>query len=449
MQAGGTKQAGWRELLAAAVALFVLSTLRRNLPRGSPAGAALTGVETVPCGTANVTLTVQQPASPYCGMADRAPAGTPPSWCVPTAPWYYLDNGGNACVCEQKWDHGLYASKLWLGSARNHPQAVLAANLYVFLQSAERVFLVLALHEAIEEVLVWWAPSAQGDNGARALASRVDQESRYSSLLRDTLLAGGAGAAVGAGSVWISGAVPFMAGRWPQHVATVLVCLTTAELGRFHSRDGVVRHVNSANFALLAAYAPMLGLVWRVCGRHQPPTLFAWWFAAVAALLGPTAVSDDRSLRSVYLSAACVVALIAVARGCALALRARHAALHQPTPATCPQSDADDIALQADVDENGQLTESAAPCERCRALAAREDTRGARDAYYAFAALLVAAVVAGVAANDFYVDPLSGDAVAETEGWCGMGTVADTRPPAHGGTAACRVLEALVGVSTH
>jgi hypothetical protein len=422
MQTGGTRHAGWRELLAAAAALLALAAIRRSLPqRGA---SALDGLETAPCGLANVTLVAQQPASPYWGMAARAPAGAPPAWCVPTAPWYYLDNGGNACVCEQKWDRGLYASKLWLGSARNHPQAVLAANLYVFLQSAERVLLVLALHEAAEEALAWWAPSAPRGGDARALASRVDRQSRYSSLLRDTLLAGGAGVAVGAGLVWLCGAAPFMAGRWTQPATTVLMCLATAELGRFHSRDGAGGRVNRANLALLAAYAPALGLAWRVCGRRQPPALFAWWFAAGA------------------------IAAIAVARVCALARSARDAPLQRQAPLSCPQSDADDIALQADTDESGQLTEGAAPCERCRALAAREGARGAHDAYLAVAALLAAAVVVGVAANDFYVDPLPGDAVAETEGWCGMGTVADTRPSTRGGTAACGVLEALVGLPT-
>lgn len=415
-----------RRRAGVALVLLVVSPFaRRLIPRQLPPPGLLAGVETVPCGTTNVTVAAQHPASPYCGLAARTPAATPPDWCVPTRPWYYLDNGGNTCVCEQKWDARLYASKVWLSVGYDVPHTLMNVNLYVFLQSAERTLLVSLLNEVIEESIimvfgVWGFTDLTA--AVPSTYTMLNVETRYDSLIRDVLVNGLPGIVIGYMVVACSGATPFLVGTWTQFLASILMYFVLSDMNALYATATDVGRLYVDNLVLVLIYAAVLSGVWRVCGRHEPPALFAYWFAAAAALLLPAAYPLERGTALVCYSSAFAVVLLLVMQRLAGQWRAQPAgrAGVSGTP-----------VLLSDV-----VSGSKAPSGRIKGQLGRA-------LYSPYPFLAFALVLVFLAANRFFVAPLRGDAVVASYGWCGMGTVSDVESSSLGG-AACAALDALV-----
>ena len=414
-----------RKHVFVAAMLLVASPFARNLiSRQGADPSLLAGMETVPCGTANVTLAVQQPASPYCGLVARTPATTPPAWCVPTAPWYYLDNGGNSCVCEQKWDTGMYASKVWLGVGHDIPHTLMNVNLYAVLQSTERTLLASLLNEVIEELVVM-VFGVWGFTDLQATLPNVytmqNLETRYDSLIRDVLLTGLPGIVVGYIVVTCSGAIPFFVGAWPQVVASILMYFVLSEVNALYDTADIVGRLYPGNLAMILIYVVALGGVWRICGRHEPPVLFVYWFAAIAALLLSSVYPWNAGLVRVYYSTAFTIVLLLVMHRLAVQRRARPAGGAGASKAS---------VLLGDV-----VSGARAPPEKVRGLSLRA-------LYSPYPFLVFALCLVGLAANRFFVAPVRGDAAFALNKWCGMGTASDVEWSRLGGSA-CAVLKAL------
>jgi hypothetical protein len=418
-----------RHVVAAAALLLAQPYIRRLFPRPGVDPGIIAGVELLTCGSEFVTVAAQVPASPYCGLVARTPATTPPSWCVPTAPWYYLDNGGNSCVCERRWDAGLYASKVWLAVGYDVPHTLMNINLYVFLQSVERTLLASLLNEVIEELLVMVYGSwgfARPATPAEALTSIQAMETRYDSLIRDVLLCGLPGIVVGYIVVVCSGAVPFLVGAWPQFAASVLMYFFLSGMHSFYFMAADVDRFYPGNLVLIVLYVAALGGVWRVCGRHEPPELFAYWFVAVAALLLPSVYPWATGLARVCYSAALATVTLLAVHYVAGQWRARPAA---GAPALDAPVSLGDVATGTP-----------------RALARPWQAPGQRrfSPYGPYALVLFALGLVVLAENRFFVYPVP-DAVAfASDEWCGLGMASDVARSRLGGSA-CDALRWLRG----
>eukprot|EP01006_Ploeotia_vitrea_P060680 TRINITY_DN76359_c0_g1_i1.p1 TRINITY_DN76359_c0_g1~~TRINITY_DN76359_c0_g1_i1.p1 ORF type:complete len:459 (+),score=5.47 TRINITY_DN76359_c0_g1_i1:83-1459(+) len=94
--------------------------------------------------------------------------------------WY--DLGGTDCVCKNSWSRTMYWNKMFTGFSFNVPHTVAPLMSYFFIRSARVITIAILVNEMIEELLLgvagrWgfvWDPPA-------------DAESRYDSLIRDTL----------------------------------------------------------------------------------------------------------------------------------------------------------------------------------------------------------------------------------------------------------------------
>eukprot|EP00285_Hemiselmis_virescens_P016690 CAMPEP_0173400776 /NCGR_PEP_ID=MMETSP1356-20130122/48943_1 /TAXON_ID=77927 ORGANISM="Hemiselmis virescens, Strain PCC157" /NCGR_SAMPLE_ID=MMETSP1356 /ASSEMBLY_ACC=CAM_ASM_000847 /LENGTH=488 /DNA_ID=CAMNT_0014360775 /DNA_START=44 /DNA_END=1507 /DNA_ORIENTATION=- len=145
---------------------------------------------------------LKQVMSPACRPSDllktnaswvhQESTGNQPSFCIPTAPWFWYDLGGSMCVCDKAYSYSAYWQKTFTSFAFNFPHFMTPFQIYLVYQRWMWVFIYMLVNETFEEFMLaitgYWGFTFDPP---------YDVEPRYDSFIRDILLCGLPGLLVG------------------------------------------------------------------------------------------------------------------------------------------------------------------------------------------------------------------------------------------------------------